>query len=91
MNKVFGILFVGFLVSVVASSDAAWAKNWNNSDSKGTKSDPISFWTKTKNARSCNGPEFDHILDKVSIKRITVKGEVLKNLNAPLGFRSSAS
>ena len=91
MNKVFGILLVGFLFSVLASSDAAWAKNWNNSDRKGTKSNPISFWTKTKNAKSCNGPEFDHIRDKVSIKRITVKGDILKNLNAPLGFHSSAS
>jgi hypothetical protein len=29
MNKVFGILLVGLLLSVLTSSDVAWAKNWN--------------------------------------------------------------
>ena len=29
MNKVFGVLLVGLLLSVLAGSDVAWAKNWN--------------------------------------------------------------
>ena len=68
----------------------AWAGNWNTSDSSGTKSDPTNFWNKTKHAKSCNGPEFDHVRDKISIKRIKVKNKVFENLNAPLGLRSSA-
>lgn len=82
------IAFVfALMVSVTTLIGSAAAKNWNMSD---TKSDPTNFWNKTKNAKSCNGPEFDHIRDKISIKKIKIKDTVYENLNAPLGLRSSA-
>ena len=82
------ITFVcALMVSVTTLIGSAAAKNWNMSD---TKSDPTNFWNKTKNAKSCNGPEFDHIRDKISIKKIKIKDTVYENLNAPLGLRSSA-
>ena len=82
------ITFVfALMVSVASVVGSAAAKNWNMSD---TKSDPTNFWNKTKNAKSCNGPEFDHIRDKISIKKIRVKDTIFENLNAPLGLRSSA-
>ena len=77
------------LVVVFLLSSSAWAKNWNTSDSRVTESEPADFWNKTKNAKSCNGPEFDHIPDEISIQRIAVEDNVFEELNEPLGFRSS--
>ena len=82
-------IVITFVFALMVSA-SAWAGNWNTSDSSGTKSDPTNFWNKTKHAKSCNGPEFDHVRDKISIKRIKVKNKVFANLNAPLGLRSSA-
>ena len=79
------------VMSLVVSSQAVAAVKWNNSGGSGTKSDPTSFWNKTKNAKSCNGPEFDHFRDKISIKKIKVKDKVFEDMNAPLGLHSSAS
>ena len=79
------------LMSLTVSSQAIAAVKWNNSGGEGSKSDPTNFWNRTKNAKKCFGPEFDHFRDKISIKRIKVTDKVFENMNSPLGLKSSSS
>jgi hypothetical protein len=86
----FRLLFlIAFLLAVISQTVAAG--NWNNSGNEGSKSDPTNFWNKTKNAKTCFGPEFDHLSDKISIKKIKVKDTTFENMNSPLGLKSSSS
>ena len=79
------------LLSFAVSSQATAAVKWNNSGGEQSKSDPTNFWDRTKNAKKCFGPEFDHFSDKISIKKITVQDKDFAAINAPLGANTSVN
>ena len=86
----FRLLFV-FVLSLAVSSQAIAAVKWNNSGGEESKSDPTNFWDRTKNAKKCFGPEFDHFSDKISIKKITVQDKDFAAVNTPLGANASVN
>ena len=81
-------IFISFVLLSLSSKNYAAVK-WNNSESVKSKSDPKTYWNKTKYAKSCDGPEFEYFSDKISIKTIKIKDEVFENISYPLGLNSS--
>jgi len=81
-------IFLSFILLSLSSNNYAAVK-WNNSVSGKGKSDPKTYWNKTKYAKSCYGPEFKHLNDKISLKTIKIKDEVFKNIFYPLGLNST--
>lgn len=81
-------IFISFVLLSLSSNNYAAVK-WNNSESVKSKSDPKTYWNKTKYAKSCHGPEFEHLNDKISLKIIKIKDEVFENIFYPLGLNST--
>ena len=67
-------IFLSFILLSLCLNNYAAAK-WNNSEGGKGKSDPKTYWNKTKDAKSCKGREFEHFNDKITIKTIKFKNK----------------
>ena len=80
---------IALIMSFTFATPAVAAVKWNNPGSGKAGSDPKSYWVKAKKAKSCNGPEFDYLTDKISVKKITIDPSVYEGITSPLGLNSS--
>ncbi len=79
------LIFITIITLILTSTVNAKC-NFNCSNS-----DPKTYWNKTKYAKSCHGPEFEHLNDKISLKTIKIKDEVFENVFYPLGLNSTSA
>ena len=75
-------LFFITIITLILTSTVNAKCNFNCSNS-----DPKTYWNKTKYAKSCHGPEFEHLNDKISLKtKINVSSIVLHPHRARKAF-----